>query len=177
MLCELVMCRLAIFMEVFMNLIYSNEGFRATKYTESQSYSLDEIMFFIEKKYVNLRLYLILKDVLNHIDIVKLKQVNSTNVNYYNYTCDVSYPLKINNGVCAISLIGINPNTEHVDLSSTYFTLSLENNLYNFKAQIGLLEQFNRNIADIYNKTFELYQKVVQMSEVNVQMLKEVKNL
>lgn len=45
-----------------MNLIYSNEGFKATKFSESQSYSLDEITFFLDKKYVKLRLYLVLKD-------------------------------------------------------------------------------------------------------------------
>ena len=39
-----------------------------------------------------------------------------------------------------------------------------------------MLEEFNRNAADIYNKTLALYQGVVQMSEVNVQMLKEVDN-
>ena len=44
-----------------MNLIYSNEGFKATKFSESQSYSLDEITFFLDKKYVKLRLYLVLK--------------------------------------------------------------------------------------------------------------------
>ncbi len=58
-----------------MNLIYSNEGFKATKFSESQSYSLDEITFFLDKKYVKkLRLYLILKDQKNHLDIVGLKQ-------------------------------------------------------------------------------------------------------
>ena len=67
-----------------MNLIYSNEGFKATKFSESQVYSLDEITFFLDKKYVKLRLYLILKDQKNHLDIVGLKQVNSTSTNYYN---------------------------------------------------------------------------------------------
>ena len=36
-----------------MNLIYSNEGFKATKFSESQSYSLDEITFFLDKNMLN----------------------------------------------------------------------------------------------------------------------------
>ena len=159
-----------------MNLIYSNEGFKATKFSESQSYSLDEITFFLDKKYVKLRLYLILKDQKNHLDIVGLKQVNSTSTNYYNYECDMATPVKICDGPCSVSIMGIDPATETIALSTGCFALNIKNDIYNFKAQIAMLEVFNRNAADIYNKTLALYQGVVQMSEVNVQMLKEVDN-
>ena len=72
--------------------------------------------------------------------------------------------------------MGIDPATETIALSTGCFALNIKNDIYNFKTQIAMLEEFNRNAADIYNKMLALYQGVVQMSEINVQMLKEVDN-
>lgn len=152
-----------------MNLIYSSDGFKATKFTNTQSYSLDEITFFMDKKYVNLKLYLILKDSIGHIDVVSLRQSNSTNSNYYNYECDLSYPIKIKDGLCSISIIGIDPQDNSIKVSTSTFDILLDNILYNFKAQISLLDQFNKNAALIYNKMLSLYNGVVEISKLNSQ--------
>ena len=157
-----------------MNLIYSNGEFRATKFSETQTYILDEITFFIEKKYAKLKFYLIVKDKENHLDIVLLKQTSNTNPNYCNYGCDISYPVNIHQGVCSISIIGIDLNLLSIELSSPYFILNLESDIYNLKSQIKIMEQFNKTGADLYDKTFSLYQQMLKMSELNIQMLGEL---
>lgn len=154
-----------------MNLIYSSDGFKATKYSELQVYSLDNITFFMDKKYVNLKLYLILKDSDNRIDVISLRQSNSISQNYYNYECDLSTPVKIKDGLCSISIIGIDSQDSSIKVSTPCFDIKLENILYNFKAQISLLEQFNKNAAIIYNKILSLYNGMVEISNLHIEAM------
>lgn len=156
-----------------MNLIYSGDEWRATKVSANQKYSLDEITFFLEKKYVNLRFYMIIKDAENHIDIAPMTQVNSTNASYYNYQCSATIPVKAKNGLCSISLIGFDTSTNKITFTTPAYEVGLDNLVYNFKAQISMLEDFNKNGADLYNKMLALYQGMVKLSELNVDMVKD----
>lgn len=153
-----------------MNIIYSDDGLRATKYNESKSYSLDEITFFIEKKYIKVQFYCVIKDSIGRIDVVKMKQVNSTSASYYNYICSMDTPVKIKDGKCGISLMGINSDNNEIKLSSCSFDIMLKNDIYNFKSQIAILEEFNQNAANIYNKMLSLYNGVVEISNMNAEL-------
>lgn len=154
-----------------MNIIYSNDELRATKYTESQSYSLDEITFFIEKKYIKAQFYCVIKDSSGRIDILKMKQVNSTSASYYNYICSMDTPVKIKDGKCSISIMGIDSDDNEINLSSGSFDIVLKNDIYNFKSQIAMLEEFNKSAAGIYNKMLSLYNKVIEISNMNAELL------
>ena len=156
-----------------MNLIYSNGELKATKFSSSETYSLDEITFFIEKKYVKLQFYCVIRDRVGKLDVVKLKQANSTSASYYNYVCSMDCPVKAKDGLCSISVMGIDPDTRVVELSTSIFELNIKNDIYNFKVQISLLEEFNQNAANIYNKVLSLYNGVVELSNLNAEVLRK----
>lgn len=154
-----------------MNLIFSNGELKSTKFSSSETYSFDQITFFIEKKYVNLQFYCVVKDHTDKIDLLRLKQTNSTSASYYNYVCSMDFPTKAKDGKCTISLFGIDLATSSIEVSTPNFELNVKNDIYNFKAQISMLEEFNQNAANIYNKILSMYNGVVEMSNLNAKIL------
>ena len=154
-----------------MNLIFSNGELKSTKFSCSETYSFDQITFFIEKKYTNLQFYCVVKDHTGKIDLLRLKQTNSTSASYYNYVCSMDSPTKTKDGKCTISLFGIDPATGSIEVSTPNFELNVKNDIYNFKAQISMLEEFNQNAANIYNKILSMYNGVVEMSNLNAEIL------
>jgi len=155
-----------------MNLIYDGENLTTTKFSSSQTYAPDEITVFISKEYLNCKMYLVVRDCKNKMDVIKLKQINSTNIKYFNYTPAFDSPLKINEGECYISLIGINSENGVVQFSTPSITVLLANIDYNFKAQISLIEQFSKASASTYRQMYELYNKVVELTNMNIDILK-----
>ena len=80
-------------------------------------------------------------------------------------------PTKTKDGKCTISLFGIDPATGSIEVSTPNFELNVKNDIYNFKAQISMLEEFNQNAANIYNKILSMYNGVVEMSNLNAEIL------
>lgn len=109
-----------------MNLIFSNGELKSTKFSCSETYSFDQITFFIEKKYVNLQFYCVVKDHTGKIDLLRLKQTNSTSASYYNYVCSMDFPTKAKDGKCTISLFGIDPATGSIEVSTPNFELNVK---------------------------------------------------
>jgi hypothetical protein len=83
----------------------------------------------------------------------------------------MDFPTKAKDGKCTISLFGIDPATGSIEVSTPNFELNVKNDIYNFKAQISMLEEFNQNAANIYNKILSMYNGVVEMSNLNAEIL------
>lgn len=157
-----------------MNIICDNKTLRFTKYSPSETYYLDQITVFIERRYVDLKFYMIMKDCQGRLDVVYLKQVNSQNTNYYSYEVDMNTPVKIESGPCIISLFGVSPDTMEIEMSSNEAELKIENTIYNFKAQLSILKDFNESGAALYNKMLDLYYGVEHIAEVTADILKRM---
>lgn len=155
-----------------MNIIFDGNKLTMVR-ASSQECSLDDIIFFVDKLINKYKLYMIIKDSTAKFDVVELKQTNTTNTKYYNYICSMDCPVKIESGKCELSLLGIDIGTGLVSFSTQPIPINLQNDTYNFKTQISLIEQFSKNAASTYNKMLELYNKVVALSNLNIDMLKE----
>lgn len=147
-----------------MNIIYDGSSVRVVNQHLDDTYSLDELVFFIDKKTsMKNKLYLIIQDSAQKFDAVSLKQSNSTSSAYYNYVVNVDVPLKIKSGECRLSILGINVKSLEVDFSTSPLTIRLENNTYNFKAQIALIEQFSKTSSDTYKGMLEVCNQFAEL--------------
>lgn len=156
-----------------MNLVYDGSEFKTVKLLESKSYSLDDIDIFVSRKYANCKMFLIVRDNKNKVDTVELKQANSKNIQYYTYKAVMDTPLKFNEGACSVNLIGIDIDTSLIDFSTQPLNVNLVNEDYNFKAQIAQIEQFSKASAATYKKIYELYEKIIEITNLNIEMLKD----
>lgn len=155
-----------------MNLICENRVLTVVG-SSSQPCGLDELKFFVAKEYQGYQLILILNAGTQH-DAVKLRQVNSEKQNYYSYECDGSYIVKIKTGDCALSIVGINTDGSSDMFSTNTVSIPLKNDNYNFKATINMIENFSVSAASTYANIYALYQKITDMTELNIKMFKDM---
>lgn len=85
----------------------------------------------------------------------------------------MNHPIKITSGECKLSLLAVDKDTAEVKVSTSPITVKLENESYNFKAQIAVIEQFSYTSAEIYKNMAALYDKLTDLSNLNIEMLKE----
>lgn len=155
-----------------MNIVCDGATLRPIKQESGKAYSLDDIIFFVAKKYVNHKFYLVVTDGKKY-DAVELKPTNSTNKDYYNFVANAADPLKIVSGNCDMSIIGFSNGDTTPDVITDKVSIKFDNTAYNFKAQISIIEQFSRVSADIYNKMLDVYNKFYELSKLNAELLEE----
>ena len=155
-----------------MNLICENRALTVVG-SSSQPCGLDELKFFVAKEYQGYQLILVLNSG-DQYDAVKMRQVNSDKQNYYSYECDGGYVVKIKTGACALSVIGINMEDTADMFSTNAVTVVLKNDSYNFKATINMIESFSVSAANTYSNMYALYQKMNNLAELNIKMLKDM---
>lgn len=156
-----------------MNLIYDGESLSTAKYSSGQIYSLEDITVFVARKFSNCKICLVIRDANNKCDVLELKQINSTNAKYFNYSVSFDSTVKIESGDCSVSLLGINLNSGFVDFSSSFINIKLDNINYNFKSQISMIEQFSKASASTYRQMYELYNKMIKITNLNIEMIKD----
>lgn len=132
---------------------------------------LDEITFCVTKQFYNYKMFLIIKQG-TQLETLELKQVNSTKRLYYNYQVEY-YPVKLKNGKCEIQILGVN-----LDNDKTFVTDKVEikivNESYNFKVAIYMMEKFNKISSNTYEKMLTIYDKFVELSGMNIDVLDEI---
>lgn len=147
------------------------DGGRLIVEDTSEYVGLDEIMFYISKQFYEYKMFVVLKQG-TQLDTLELKQVNSTKRLYYNYQVEY-YPVKLKNGNCEIQIFGVNL-TNGKSFCSDNITIKIVNEEYNFKSSIYVMEKFNKIASNTYNKMCDVYNKFVDLSNINVNMLQEI---
>lgn len=155
-----------------MNIVCDGSSLRAIKYNATHTYSLDVLTFYISKKYQKYKFFVIVRSG-SRMEAIGLKQVNSTNKDYFNYICSDDYPTRFEAGTCELSLLGINPQNASDHFTTETLSINLDNAIYNFKAQIRTVEEMSQRNASLFVQMEELYQKVVNLTELNIQMLND----
>lgn len=133
--------------------------------------SLDDIMFSISKQFYPYKMFVVIEQG-TQFETLELKQVNSTKRLSYSYKVEY-YPVKLRNGTCTIQLFGINLDNEKSFVSDKV-ELRIANESYNFKASIYMLEKFNKISSNTYNRMLNVYNKFVELSNLNVNVLNEL---
>lgn len=155
-----------------MNIVCDGSSLKPVKQEAGRAYSLDELVFFVAKKYMGYKLYLIIKSGAK-FDAVELKQSNSTNKDYYNFVCAENYPVKIQSGACEFSLLGFTPNSTSPEFSTSSISIQFNNDTYNFKAQINVIEQFSKASAEVYKGMYAIYEQMISLSKLNIDALND----
>ena len=155
-----------------MNIVLNGDTLKPVKQVPGHAYTLEEIAFFIPRKYVDYRFYLILTDGKKY-DAVELKQANSTSQDYYNFVCNMAMPVKIASGTAKFSIIGFQKGEVTPSVMTSDLSLQFDNIAYNFKAQISLLENFSHSSAEIYNRMVDVYQKICDLSKLNIEIIQD----
>lgn len=149
----------------------SYDGSNTSQPQTEEPVGLDEIMFCISKQFYGYKMFVIIKQG-TQFETLELKQANSTKRLFYNYQVEYC-PVKLKNGNCEIQIFGINLENDKTFLSDK-INLKIVNESYNFKASVYIMEKFNKISSNTYNKMLNVYDKFVELSDMNIRILSDI---
>lgn len=149
----------------------SYDGNNTSQPQITESVSLDEITFCISKQFYSYKMFIVIKQG-TQLEMLELKQANSTKRLFYNYQVEY-YPVKLKNGSCEAQIFGINLENGN-SFSSDKVNLKIVNESYNFKASIYMMEKFNKISSNTYDKMLNIYNKFVELSNINIKVLNDI---
>ena len=91
---------------------------------------------------------------------------------FYSYKVEY-YPIKLKNGNCSIQIFGINLENGKSFISDKV-NVKIINEQYNFKASIYMMEKFNKISSATYEKMLNVYNKFVELSNININVLNDI---
>lgn len=147
-----------------MNIIYEvdNKNLRFVGLMSNEVYQLNDLNFYIPRKYKNLMPFLLIKDSEGSKDILRLSQYKNDKV-YNVYAVDVSNTISLRAGAASIALLILSNNIEVSD--SQEMLLDFSN--FNIGKQISLVEGFNRNLIT-------MYEKIEKMTKMNIELYQDI---
>ena len=143
-----------------MNFIYEVEerNLRSIGLNPREVYQLNDLNFYIPKKYKNLMPFLLIKDSEGRKDILRLSHFKNDKV-YNVYAVDISNTISLKAGATSIALLILSNNIEVSE--SQEMLLDFSN--FNIGKQISLVEGFNRNLI-------AMYEKIEKMTKMNIEL-------
>lgn len=147
-----------------MNFIYEVEerNLRSIGLNPREVYQLNDLNFYIPKKYKNLMPFLLIKDSEGRKDILRLSHFKNDKV-YNVYAVDISNTISLKAGAASIALLILSNNIEVSD--SQEMLLDFSN--FNIGKQISLVEGFNRNLI-------AMYEKIEKMTKMNIELYQDI---
>lgn len=151
----------------------SYDGNNTSVSQASNSVGLDDIIFCISRQFYSYKMFVVIKQG-TQLETLELKQINSTKRLSYNYKVEY-YPVKLKNGDCQIQIFGINLDNGKFFVSDRV-NAKIANEEYNFKASIYMMEKINKTASNIYEKMLSIYDKLVELSNTNISILKNIED-
>ena len=147
-----------------MNFIYEVEerNLRSIGLNPREVYQLNDLNFYIPKKYKNLMPFLLIKDSEGRKDILRLSHFKNDKV-YNVYAVDISNTISLKAGAASIALLILSNNIEVSE--SQEMLLDFSN--FNIGKQISLVEGFNRNLIT-------MYEKIEKMTKMNIELYQDI---
>ena len=139
----------------------------------SNSVGLDDVIFYISRQFYSYKMFVVIKQG-TQLEALELKQINSTKRLSYNYKVEY-YPVKLKNGDCQIQIFGINLDNGKFFVSDEV-NAKIANEEYNFKASIYMMEKINKTASNIYEKMLSIYDKLIELSNTNISILKNIED-
>lgn len=152
---------------IVINIIYDidNNDLRLVSFNPSQSYQLEELVFYIPKQLKNMTPFLLIKDKNSKKDILKLTQI-STDRNYIIYSVSLENKITVSEGASAITLMLLEENLFKTVSSS----IILEYNNFTLAKQVNLIEDLSKQIIIAYKKIEEL-------TKMNIEIYKSIEEV
>lgn len=149
----------------------SYDGSDTSVRQDTNPVGLDEIVFYISKQFYSYSLFIVIQQS-TQLEILELKQINSTKRLSYSYKVEY-YPVKLKNGNCSVQIFGVNLENGKTFISDKV-NVKIINEQYNFKASIYMVEKFNKISSTTYEKMLSVYNKFVELSNININVLNEI---
>ncbi len=147
-----------------MNFIYEvdDKYLRAISLNPREIYQLNDLNFYISRKYKNLTPFLLIKDSEGNKDILRLSHYKSDKV-YNIYAVDASNTIRFQNGQFSIALLVLSNN---IDVSDAHLIL-LDFSNFQIGKQVSLIEGMTRNLTS-------MYEKVERMTKMNIELYQDI---
>ena len=151
------------------NVIYrGDKKIDLTSFNKITTYDLTDIRFFIPNTKGLSFLYCVFKDKSGNMDSVELSSVTCEQKNYFCYTFNIEQSLSIKSGELTLFLFGIYGDNSTIITDEFIINLNVEN--FNIANQLYLINKLDNNILNYYNK-------IVQLTEMNVNIISDMKEL
>lgn len=149
-------------------ILTDNNAIRATQFSATAKYNIEEINFYIPvKKAKDNQVFIIMKNSKNLYEIVELIHLKegSTSTNML-YKVPLKQALRINNESVNFNLMLINIDTGEYTYSSS-FTINMQTDTFRMAQQVFTAQQVNRQVQEYYVKTLELANRMEELYNNN----------
>lgn len=149
-------------------ILTDNNAIRATQFSATAKYNIEEINFYIPvKKARDNQVFIIMKNSKNLYEIVELIHLKegSTSTNML-YKVPLKQALRINNESVNFNLMLINIDTGEYTYSSS-FTINMQTDTFRMAQQVFTAQQVNRQVQEYYVKTLELANRIEELYNNN----------
>lgn len=149
-------------------ILTDNNAIRATQFSATAKYNIEEINFYIPvKKARDNQVFIIMKNSKNLYEIVELIHLKegSTSTNML-YKVPLKQALRINNESVNFNLMLINIDTGEYTYSSS-FTINMQTDTFRMAQQVFTAQQVNRQVQEYYVKTLELANRMEELYNNN----------
>ena len=147
-----------------MNFIYEvdDKYLRAVSLNPREIYQLNDLNFYIPRKYRNLTPFLLIKDSEGNKDILRLSHNKSDKI-YNIYSVDASNTVRFQNGQFSIALLVLSNN---IEVSDAHLIL-LDFSNFQIGKQISLIEEMTKSLI-------ATYEKIERMTKMNIELYQDI---
>lgn len=138
------------------------QNLRLINFNPNLVYQLDELVFYIPKKYKDITPFLLIKDSKDNKDILKLELKNKDS-NYNLYSVSLHNTVTIAEGISSLVVLLIDSKIMHS--ASVNIVLNYDN--FTLGQKIYLIDELSKDIV-------RKYQQVEQMTKMNIDIYQSI---
>lgn len=151
-----------------MNIILNEDyTLRTTKMSQSESYDLSDINFFIPNKFNSCNVYVVLINSVGLTDIIPLNFIENSH-SYKKFKITYSNSIRVDSGEIEIKIVLVDSNGREVYISSgdkLICNIAVDN--YKIARQVAITNELSLSV-------YELYKKIEQMTEMNIDIYEKI---
>lgn len=151
-----------------MNVILNEDyTLRTTKMSQSESYDLSDINFFIPNKFNSCNVFIVLINSVGLTDIIPLNFIENSH-SYKKYKITYSNSIRVDSGEIEIKIVLVDSNGREVYISSgdkLFCNITVDN--YKIARQVAITNELSLSV-------YELYKKIEQMTEMNIDIYEKI---
>lgn len=151
-----------------MNVILNEDyTLKTTKMSQSESYDLSDINFFIPNKFNSCNVFVVLINSVGLTDIVPLNFIENSN-SYKKYKITYSNSIRVDSGEIELKIVLVDSNGREIYISSgdkLICNIAVDN--YKIARQVAITNELSSSV-------YELYKKIEQMTEMNIDIYEKI---
>lgn len=151
-----------------MNIILNEDcTLRTTKMSQSETYDLSDIDFFIPNKFNSFCIFVVLINSVGLTEIIQLNFMENSH-QYKKYKITYSNSIRIDSGEIEIKIILVDSTSRDVFISSgdkLICNITVDN--YKIARQVAITNELSLSV-------YELYKKIEEMTEMNIDIYENI---